>query len=242
MTILQGSKYRKACKRSRLLPKCNNSTEALELLRALQSSNLLSTFDPQIRTNERWYWRNFYEKEEEPRSWSPINEGQQFVCVDPIKGGSTRWVYILPYLAVLLALYSLRRRLIRLPWEIYLLHRGMYCEFRLFLSFSAITDAIIWLFISPFIIIFVRTIVFVITHVWGSRGLWLFPNLWSDSTFFGPFCPLYSWDTKPNESMALRWRRFGNTMLAEMGMLRRRHGGRTRRISPRKVRALQRLE
>jgi hypothetical protein len=72
-----------------------------------------------------------------------------------------------------------------------------------------------------------------VTHTFYHRGFWLFPNLFSDSTFFGPFQPLYAWDTNPKEALGLRWRRFRNLMLADLGLLKRRRGNRTRRISPR---------
>ncbi|KAJ1926812.1 Translocation protein S62 [Tieghemiomyces parasiticus] len=46
-----------------------------------------------------------------------------------------------------------------------------------------------------FVLSIVRLILYVITVVVASPGLWLFPNLFEDVGFFESFVPLYAWDT-----------------------------------------------
>ena len=239
--ILKGVKYQKARNRCKLLPKCNGTTDALELLRSLHLAGILSTFQPQIRKglDKPWYRRFFRKKEKEYKEWKPIEETDLFIWVHPVQSVSIWWFLPILHVFVLLALYSLRINLVQLPSKIFLFHTGIYTELHFYLSFTTMVNVIICLFLAPFIIVFVRSILFITTHLYCPPAIWLFPNLFSDSTFLGPFRPLYAWDTNPKETLDLRWRKFKNSMLAEVGMLKRRRGDRTRRISRGMIKSLQ---
>jgi hypothetical protein len=134
------------------------------------------------------------------------------------------------------ALYLIRRKLFHLPWKIYYENVGFY-TFTINLTVPSALTGIICLCLSPFLLIFIRTALFTITQSFCERGLWLFPRILEDDTYFGGFSPLYAWDTAPQTSLALRLRQFKNKMKAELGLTKRRRG--TRSQSPRS-RRLQR--
>jgi hypothetical protein len=88
------------------------------------------------------------------------------------------------------------------------------------LPYQTICNVFLSLFLGIPLLVFIRAILFITTHVICERGVWLFPNLLSDPTFLGGFFPLYGWDDNPKESLKVRWARFKNLMLVEVGMLK----------------------
>ncbi len=235
--MLQGNNYRKTCKRSPRLPKVNSEIEALEALQSLQWVDIIINVKNIPRPEEPTY-QGILWKKPAPTPIVPLIGGEAFVWADipTEKPQRRRWMICLLHIFVILALFASRKYLMESPLRIFLRHVGTFWRINLTLSFGSLVDIIICLLASPFIIVFVRTPLFVTTHMFCSPGLWLFPNLFTDPTFFGPFFPLYAWDTNPKECLGLRWRRFRNSILGDLGMLKRRRVNRTRRISPRTLR------
>lgn len=209
--------------------------EALKILQSLQWSDILLNVKNILHpTDEPWYRGLLWEKKPVPTPIVPLIRGETFVWAEPPAEMPLckRWLICLLHVFVILALFSSRQLLVELPLRIYLRYTGTFWRLNLTFSLGSLVDILIWLFVTPFIIVLVRTTFFVATHTCYRRGLWLFPNLFSDSTFVGPFRPLYAWDTNPKESLGSRWRRFRNSMLVDLG-LKRRRVNRTRRMSPR---------
>jgi hypothetical protein len=201
----------------------------------------LSIYQAPVTSDKPWYRRLLCKGEDRPRTTSPITERDLFVWSDSAKPPlSTLWVFIPLYIVIVAELCSVRQESLDIVLRLYTLQGGMYRNFSHTLSWTIAFDIIIWTFLFPFIIIFVRTIVFILTYLWCQRGFWLFPNIFSDPTFFGPFWPLYAFDTNPKESLGLRWKRFKNSMMAELGLSKRRHKDRMRRISRKTIKSSQR--
>jgi hypothetical protein len=99
-----------------------------------------------------------------------------------------------------------------------------------------VLEVLLWLFLTPILLVFGRAAVFALTHLFGSRGLWIFPNLLSDDNFFATFYPLFEWDRHPKDSLGLRWRQFRNRMRIELGMGKNQRKNRKRKISSRALR------
>src|SRR5947207_9671865 len=87
---------------------------------------------------------------------------------------------------------------------------------------SSLVGCIGYVFLGVFAVLGIRALVFLLTRRCCRRGLWVFPRLLEDNTFLGPFSPLYDWDDKPNEGVAVRLRRFKNLLLADLGVQRPR--------------------
>ena len=128
------------------------------------------------------------------------------------------------------ALYLIRGKLLHLPWKIYWQNVGFY-TFTINLTVPSAMTALTWLCLSPFLLLFIRTALFIITQSFCVRGLWLFPRILEDDTYFGGFNPLYAWDTTPQISLVLRIRQFKNKTMAELGLNKRRRGTRRRPAS-----------
>lgn len=121
-------------------------------------------------------------------------------------------------LSALLALYILRDDLRNIPWRFRVYSQDLATDIITTIFQLTVFDILIFLVLAPFILLIVRSILFMATHVFCSRGLWLFPNLLTADTFLGPFFPIYDWDENPQEPLGLRWRRFQNMMLKEVGI------------------------
>lgn len=230
LTILQSNNYCKACKRSPFLPKIGTDVETLEILRSLQYSDILvNVKNIAPCADEPWYL-GLLSNKPVPTPIVPLIPGEAFVWAEPPAEAPqcTGWTIFLLRLFIILVLFSSRKKLMELPVRANLRHIGRFWRIDLTFSLGSLADFLLLIFVSPFIIVFVRTALFLVTHTFYRRGFWLFPNLLSDSTFFGPFCPLYSWDANPKEGLGLRWRRFRNSILADFGMLKRRRRGRKR--------------
>ena len=55
------------------------------------------------------------------------------------------------------------------------------------------------LFILLLIISVIRMIVFAITYFFYKPGIWIFPNLYEDVSFFDSFAPLWDWHKTKSE-------------------------------------------
>jgi Translocation protein Sec62 len=228
--LLLGAKYRKACKRCAILPEVLDAVQAVEFLQALQCSELLAKVETKVPSDGSRYRRILRINDEKPKVLSLVMEDDHFFWLEQAKRPLIRWAAPLSPILLLVGLYQFRKSLGNLPWRIIFRHRDTYYNIRFALSFVSMLDIALWLFVTPLIVVLVRVVLFMITHFGCSRGLWLFPNLISDSTFLGPFSPLYAWDTAPKESLGLRWRKFRNSMLVELGMLKQRRKNRVKRM------------
>ena len=94
-----------------------------------------------------------------------------------------------------------------------------------------VLEVFLWLFLTPVLLVLGRTMLFIFTHLFCARGLWLFPNLLMDDEFLAIFYPLFEWDRHPKESLGLRWKQFRNRMKAEMGLGSKHRKKRKRKIS-----------
>ena len=227
MAILQSNKYRKARKRWRTLPEFAEKPEALEALALLQWSNALRKIELSgaVPASEPWYRKNVSRYRGESTRWDPLQEGDYFVWVNPEPPASAHGLHFIILHVLLLSLILwFRSSLTALPWKIYIRHRDDYSNLRLALTASNLFDFVILLLLAPFLIVSIRAVVFAATHLYCGRGLWIFPNLLIDETFLGPFFPIYAWDENPKESICLKWRRFKNSILGELGMSKRRRG------------------
>jgi len=65
-----------------------------------------------------------------------------------------------------------------------------------------------------FVIAIIRLIVFLITYVILSPGLWIFPNLFEDCGFFDSFKPLYAWNL-PKEKKSKKSKKAQNKSSAQ---------------------------
>jgi hypothetical protein len=204
--------------------------QAVECLQALQCSELLAKVEA---SDESWYQRITRVSEEKSNVLSPIAEGDHFFWLEQKNMSRALWVRNLLCVLVLVGLYRLRESLGDSPWKITFRYQDAYYNVRYAISTVSMVDIVISLFVAPLFIVLVRAVLFMITHLCCPRGLWLFPNLISDSTFFGPFSPLYAWDTEPKESLGLRWRRFRNSMLAELGIQKPHRRNRAKRMTQR---------
>jgi hypothetical protein len=229
---LESNHYRKACKRWSALPQLTDSLQALEAIRLLQCADLLRKVDLTLPAtpSEPWYRKSVSLRQKGSIRWNPLQQGDHFVWVDPEPNSSFRGITLILYIVLLAGSLFFRTSLMALPWKIYLRHRDDYSNLRLALTASAVFDFVLLLLFAPFLILIIRAVLFAATHTFGERGVWIFPNLLVDNTFLGPFFPLYAWDDNPKETIGLKWRRFKNSMLADMGMLRRRRGRRKSRV------------
>ena len=110
------------------------------------------------------------------------------------------------------------------PWKLHIDFNNLYASFNLSLGISLVLKAISWIYISLFVILLLRTILFIVTDLTMSRGIWLFPRLLTENSFLGPFYPIFAWDDKPKNSLGLRWRTFKKTMLMDLGVRKPRKG------------------
>jgi Translocation protein Sec62 len=106
-----------------------------------------------------------------------------------------------------------------------------FFNFRPYQSWDAAINVLLSVFLPVPVLVFVRATIFTATHLFCKRGFWIFPNLFSDPTLLGPFYPLYGWDDNPKESLGLKWRRFKNSTLKDIGMLKKGSRGRRRRVN-----------
>jgi hypothetical protein len=229
---LESNHYRKACKRWSALPQLTDSPQALEAIRLLQCANLLRKVDLTLpeTPSEPWYRKSVSLRQKVSAIWDPLQPGDHFVWVDPESNPSFRGITLILYIVLLAGVVNFRPSLTALPWKIYIRHRDDYSNLRLALTASTVLDFVPLLLLAPFLIVIIRAVLFAATHTFGERGVWIFPNLLVDNTFLGPFFPLYAWDDNPKEAIGLKWRRFKNSMLADMGMSRRRRGWRKSRV------------
>lgn len=228
--LLLGANYHKTCNRRTKLPKVADAKQAVEYLQALQCSKLLARVETRGPSDESWYRRISHVNGNKPERLPLIMEDDKFFWPECTKTLYDFWIQLSLFILTPIGLYQLRKRLRNLPGSAIFWYRDAYYGIDCTISLMTMANITVWLFVTPFIIILVRIVLFVITHFCCSRGLWLFPNLFTDSTFFGPFSPLYAWDTEPKVSLGMRWRRFRNSMLAELGMFKQRRKNRVKRV------------
>jgi hypothetical protein len=118
-------------------------------------------------------------------------------------------------------LYLIRGKLLDLPWKIYWQNVGFY-TFTINLTVPSAMTALIWICLWPFLLLFIRTALFLTTTSFCERGLWLFPRILEDDTYFGGFNPVYAWDRTPQISLVERLRQFKNKMKEDLGLIKRR--------------------
>jgi hypothetical protein len=213
---LTSCRYLKARIVSNYLPFIESEKEALEELRSLQHGGIIvkeNQLDSRPLTRkDSWAW----------------TEGRRL----PLVG----WVLVLLLVPAILLLsfrWGLYWKYLRTsPWTIdwILLWDWVYGKK------GGVLESLMWLFLTPFGLILVRVTIFAITHLFCSRGLWIFPNLLLDDDFFTIFSPVFEWDRNPKDSLGLRWRQFRNRMRAELGMEDKHRKNRKRKISPRALR------
>jgi len=184
--------------------------------------------------SEPWYRKSVFLSQKAPVRWNPLRHGDYFVWVDPEPRPNLQSTTFITYIVLSAVLLYFSTSLTALPRKIYIRHRDDYSNLRLALTACTLFDLVLLLLFAPFLMVIIRAGVFAATHAFGGRGFWIFPNLLVDNTFLGPFFPLYAWDVNPREALGLKWRRFKNAMLAEMGMLKRhRRSHRKPRVSKR---------
>ena len=232
MEIFESHHYRKTRKRWSVLPQFTNAAQTLEAVRLLQCADLLQKVDLTVPTtsSEPWYRKSLSLRPKNTITWNPLQSGDYFVWVDPEPSSSSPGITLILYIVLLAGVLYFRSSLTALSWKLYIRHRDDYSNLRLALTASTLFDFVLLLLFAPFLMVIIRAAVFAATHAFAERGFWIFPNLLVDNTFFGPFCPLYAWDDNPKETIALKWRRFKNSMLADMGMFRGRRSRRKSRV------------
>lgn len=95
---------------------------------------------------------------------------------------------------------------------------NLYGPFKFSLGILWVLKGISWIGISLFGILILRTILFIVTYLTMSSGIWLFPRLLTENSFLGPFYPVFAWDDTPKVSLGLRWKKFKKTMLMDLGV------------------------
>jgi hypothetical protein len=213
---LTSCRYLTAWISANYLPDIWKEQEALEELRSLQHGGIIvkeKHLDPSpLSREDSWTW-----KEE----WGLPLFGWVFVLV------------LVPVIVLLLFRWGLYWEYLQIsPWCIdwILLWGWVYGRKGLVL------EGLIWLLLTPLSLILTRVTIFVFTHLFFTRGLWIFPNLLLDDDFFTIFSPVFEWDRNPKDSLRLRWRQFRNRMRAELGMEDKHRKNRKRKISPRALR------
>ena len=163
---------------------------------------------------------------EEAEHWKPLEQGDYLYWPRAMncQQWSVRQLHPFLYLMCISVLYLMKDYIHELPRNIFTSHHNLWSYALSYLPSINFVDVLISSFLAPFVIIFARVIVFGLTHFFGPCGLWIFPDLFSDSTFLGPFWPLYEWDAHPNETIGMHWRRFKRSVLAEVGLFKRRRG------------------
>jgi Translocation protein Sec62 len=232
---LTGSAYHKACQRSKILPRVTKET-AMDMILSLQLSDLIvrvESLDNPTKQNpppESWYTGSLLMKDEKRRNWIYLGDDDCFTFPTPVKPSYVPYLVSLAYFWGILGLYFLRDLVQDIPGRVYFQYKSNYYNWRINLTGPSVMEVILWLVAAPFIIVIARTLLFTLTHLFCPQGLWLFPRLLEDNTFLGVFVPLFEWDTAPRESLGLRWRRFNNMMLKEIGVVKRRKGKKTKRL------------
>jgi len=234
IAVLTSPQYEKARKHSKHLPRISSKQNALEALRSLQDGGIIEKMavqpspiggtDPHsankvVFLNDRGLlsaedWFIWKEKSKNiPRLLALLS----FVCVVLVMGLS--WFNKGLWLSVCSRGAST--------------FVGEYRNCLLVFDEGkhVVLKAFVWLFLAPLSLILGRTMLFIFTHLFCSRGLWLFPNLLMDDGFLAIFCPLFEWDRHPKESLGLRWRQLRNRMRAEMGLESKHRKNRRRKIS-----------
>lgn len=84
-------------------------------------------------------------------------------------------------LALTLAMYKI--------WPMWLKVLGKYAQY-----------GIIILLITILLLSVIRIIIFVVTHLTCSSGLWIFPNLFAECGFIESFIPGYAWNEEDSKS------------------------------------------
>ena len=213
---LTGPRYAKEYYRSKHLPSIRNREEALEELRILQHDyvitkpNYLDTSP--LSREDNWNWKK--ERGLPLFSWVLV-------------------VFLVPVILLYVFRGKICWKLLRVPLysnEGTLFWRWLYGKK------GKVLDTILWLVLAPLLLILVRVLVFIFTHLFFSRGLWVFPNLLLDDDFLTIFSPVFEWDSNSKDSLGLRWRQFRNRMRAELGLEVKHRKNRKRKISPRAIR------
>jgi hypothetical protein len=213
--VLLSKNYVLACTQSASLPVISDEKVALDWLDDLHSSGMLVRY-PLL--SKPWYM-----------SYS----GEEKQCETLTMDGHFSWprtsregVVLLPKLLLCAAVlgYLLISVFDSVSWKLSMDFNNLYGSFKFSLGISWILKGLSWLCISLFVILLLRTTLFLVTHIAMSRGIWLFPRLLTENSFFGPFYPLFEWDDKPKDCLGLRWKRFKKTMLKDLGVGKPRKG------------------
>lgn len=213
---LLSGRYLKAWIAANYRPNIWSEKEALEELRSLQHGGIIvkeNHLDPsRLSREDSWTWK-------EERGLSLF--GWEFVLV------------LVPAIALFLFRWGLRWKYLQIStWSIEWILLGDW----VYGKKGWVLEVFIWLFLTPLLLILARVTIFLITRLFLSHGLWMFPNLLLDDGFFTIFSPVFEWDRNPKDSLGLRWRQFRNRMRAELGMEDKHRKNRKRKISPRALR------
>lgn len=224
--LLRSEVYEKSRQRWRTLPQLYDEEDTLDWLWALQNSGYIAALrNPPNST----FWN---------KSFGGISteniapeRGRYFIWTEPHSTPRSFPIGTLILLLSGLALYILRHDFANIPWKVQIYTRDLKTNLATTLLQLSVFDILLFFNISPFLLVFIRSALFVVTHLFCNRGLWIFPNLLTAQTFMGPFSPIYEWDTNPKKSISLHWRRFQNTLFREMGILKERRRHKKRKIN-----------
>jgi len=211
--VLLSKRYVLECTKSVSLPRIRDQKAALDVLDSLQYSDVILRYPLQATSSDKIEGRH-------DTVWEPFSMTDRFIWVEE---STPRWFRLPKLLLCAVVLGFLIINLCRnVSGKLYLKVNNLYGSFSLSLRVPTAMTLIFWICISPGLILVLRTILFLATHLTMSRGLWLFPRLLSENTFLGPFFPLFAWDKEPKEALGLRWNHFKKSMLADLGISKQR--------------------